>query len=105
MILDLPPQLGQGHEEDDSSLYYDHLIPTHSFTRILVKNSTLSISSLSHDKLKSLIAQGQLDIGYVLLENDVILLTTDAPDLQRFLSQRSNDESLFAAADELDRIE
>lgn len=104
-ILDLSPQLGQSHDEDDSSLYYNHLIPTHSFARINVKNSTLSISSLSHDNLKSLIAQGQLDIGHVVLDNDVILLTAGTPELQRFLSQHADEVNFFAAADELDRIE
>ncbi len=105
LFLDLSPRLEQVDAEDASTyVYYSHLIPTHSFSKINVEKSRLALSSLSYDSLKNLITQGQLDIGCELIDDDVIL-TAGTPDLQRFLIEHADDTNLFATADELNRQE
>ena len=71
-----------------------HLFPVHTFSKIKVENSELSIEFFKDSWIEGLIENNRVRIKHEKVDNDV-LITASTKELQKFVEKYSDDENAF----------
>ena len=81
-------------EGDDLDLASFHIVPVHTFAKVLVSENELKINWYDQDWLEKLIKENKIRIRH---ENndDYILLTASPKELQKFVTKYVNSEEAF----------
>ncbi|MFK7772980.1 MAG: hypothetical protein AB8F94_12615 [Saprospiraceae bacterium] len=77
-----------------------HLIATHSFARVTVNESKLTMESFKTEWLEDLFKQRKIRIKHEVIKDDEILLTASSKDLQKFVLKYEEEEKAYEDEDE-----
>ncbi len=84
--------------------YKIHFLPVHTFTRLWIEESRLTMSMMDGDWLKKLIDEGKLKIAHETIHGQIVLTASTAV-LQRLVISFAEDEEAFPEPGELVRVE
>lgn len=82
-------------EDSGSDLFDIHMMPVHTFAKLVLKKETAEIRWLDPDWLKKQIENGQLALKHEEEDGD-FLVTASTEELQQFVLQHSNDTLAFS---------
>lgn len=96
LYMDLYPE---GPDLDTSNIYYFHLVPIHSFTRIDSIDPQLSISMIDGDWLDEFMEENPDVLSYEMLQDDWsgerLLFTANTGDIQDWLIEYAENEEMY----------
>ncbi len=98
LFLDIYPQLPVMEEYGIDI----HLVPVHSFHKILIEKDVLRLVSLDYDWLEEMIKGNKINLAHVRLE-DRFVLTASTGELQKFVLKYAEDSEAFSDYSELIR--
>lgn len=82
-------------EMNGTGVFYEyHLLPVHSFAKLINKNGQMELKFLNKNKFSKLIENQMIKIKHEKTE-DHIVLTASTRNLQKFIEKYGDDESLF----------
>jgi hypothetical protein len=80
--------------KDDPTLFDFHIIPVHTFAKVIIEKDSLKINWFDQDWLKKLIEQNKIRIHHED-NGDIVLLTAKPDELQKFVIKYVNSEEAF----------
>jgi hypothetical protein len=81
--------------KDVQSFYQLHLLPTHTFIRIEQTEPNLVLQMMGLDKVKEILRNDPNLLKHEVIEDDGLVLTAAAQDLQKFIVEYANTEGVF----------
>ena len=89
--LGVPQNYFPGNSNDEqadiplNSLYFQHLLPVHTFAKVEIEKDEVKIFRFDMDWLEDLFKQRKIRIKHEISSDDQIVLTAPTEDLQKFL--------------------
>ena len=81
-------------DDDNLDLSSFHIIPVHTFAKLTIKENQVVINWFDQEWLQDLIEENKIRIHHEQ-NDDIILLTAKAQELQKFVSKYVNSEEAF----------
>jgi len=81
-------------DNDELNLSSFHIVPVHTFAKVLVSKNQLQINWYDQDWLEKLIKENKIRIRHEY-NGDYILLTASSKELQKFVTKYVNSEEAF----------
>jgi hypothetical protein len=93
LFLDLYPQ---EPDSNGNAFYWGHLVPAHTFMKVLGIDPKLQLAVMDADWLKKYLKENPKAVAHEVLEDgDRVVLTASTPELQKFVLQHADDEQLW----------
>jgi len=93
-FLDLYPRT----ENLDDTFYDSHLVPVHTFYKVIFEAATLQLVAMNPDWLEERIENGDVEVAHVWREGD-LLLTAPTEELQELVLAFADDPAAFPVGD------
>ncbi|MEN8249190.1 MAG: hypothetical protein ABFS32_09690 [Bacteroidota bacterium] len=84
--------------------FWKNFIPAHSFTKLELKEDTISMAEFDSKRLITLFKENRVRLAHELPDDNYVVITASTNDLQKFVSRYADDTDAFNESDSYRRL-